>query len=75
MISLAFGVVASNSILKYLPLADGLDYANIEDGNNTYFFKHMLILFIILFFFLFERFMKLIAIYKTNASELYSIYN
>lgn len=66
MISLAFGVVSSNSILKYLPLADGFDYANLEDPSGTYFYKHMIILFMIFFFFLFERFMKLFAIHRTK---------
>jgi hypothetical protein len=89
MISLAFGTLTCNSLLKYVPLvcshdlktalsmlsndyqtvffiskADGFDEPILDFPDNTYFYKHLVILGVILFFFLFERTMKIITIFK-----------
>ena len=93
MISLAFGVMSANSILKYLPLvsqnsstcllltqnlvkkfhfstqkADGFENKSLEETQYTYFYKHLIILAGLFFFFVFERSMKLFAIHKTAVS-------
>lgn len=42
---------------------DGFDYIDLADYENSYFYKHVIILLVILFFFTFDRSMKLIAMY------------
>ena len=46
--------------------ADGFDVTNIENTNRSYFLKHLLMLGVLFFFFNFERFMKIYAIYRTQ---------
>lgn len=42
-----------------------MDNINLDETDYTYFYKHLIIMFVLYFFFLFERSMKLITLYKT----------
>jgi hypothetical protein len=49
--------------------SDGFEFVNLEDVNNSYFYKHLLVMGVLFFFFLFERSMKIYTYYKTLVSE------
>jgi zinc transporter ZupT len=65
MISLAFGCLLSNSLLKYVPLADQTEELFLDQPNQSSFFKHLLMIIVIIGFFLFERIMKIITLFTT----------
>ena len=49
--------------------ADGFDYVFLEE-SETFFYKHLVILCVIFFFFIFERTMKIITMIRTRVGYL-----
>ena len=67
--------LTSGQFSFYIPnsKADGFENKSLEETQHTYFYKHLIILGGLFFFFIFERSMKLFAIHKTIVSSQLSV--